>query len=59
MLESRQQFEVHLSELKGKAELLSTTLDKEVSQRMNTQEEVGWRIDMYNVMYCVYVHVDG
>ena len=40
LLETRQQFEANLSELKSKAELLSSALDKEAATRQTAQEEV-------------------
>lgn len=40
LLEARQQFEAHLSELRSKAELLSSHLEKEAAQRKSTEEEV-------------------
>ena len=40
LLEARQQFEAHLSELRSKAELLSSHLEKEAGQRKSTEEEV-------------------
>jgi len=40
LLEARQQFEAHLSELRSKAELLSSHLEEEATQRKSTEEEV-------------------
>ena len=40
LLETRQQFEAHLSELRSKAELLSSHLEREAAQRKSTEEEV-------------------
>ena len=40
LLETRQQFEGHLSELRSKAELLSSHLEREAGQRKSTEEEV-------------------
>ena len=40
LLEAQQQFEAHLSELRSKAEQLSSHLEKEAAQRKSTEEEV-------------------
>ena len=41
LLASQQQFEGHLSELRDKAELLSSTLDQEAHQRKKSEDEVS------------------
>ena len=40
LLEAQQQFEAHLSELRSKAEQLSSHLEKEAAQRKSTEEGV-------------------
>ena len=41
LLESQQQFESHLTELRDKAELLSSTLDQEADRRKKSEDEVS------------------
>ena len=40
LIKSQQQFEGHLTELREKAELLSSTLDQEAEKRERSEEEV-------------------
>lgn len=40
LIKSQQQFEGHLTELREKAELLSSTLDQEADKRKRSEEEV-------------------
>lgn len=41
MVESKKQFECHLTELRDKAEMLSSTLDNEADRRKRSEEEVS------------------
>ena len=41
LLASHQQFEGHLTELRDKAELLSSTLDQEADRRKRSEDEVS------------------